>query len=87
MITGKEIKNAIKEKRLVIGREMVIKNIKRGKISRVVFALNCPEEVKRDLGYYAKISKIKIEDFKGDSEKLGETCAKPFNILLLGIKK
>ncbi len=87
MIAIKEIKEAKKANKLIIGTRIVFKNLKQGKLSYVVYASNCPTETKKDLNNYSKISKIKIEEFKGNSVKLGETCGKPFNILLIGIKK
>ncbi len=85
--TDEEIKNAIKSNKLIIGTRTVFKCLKRGSIETVIYASNCPDSSKEDLNRYVKASNIKISEFKGDSVKLGEFCGKPFNILLIGIKK
>lgn len=87
MTVNQEIKDAAKEKRLVIGSRTVFKGLKKGNLKNVIYSSNCPDAVKEDLKYYTKVSGVKIEEFKGNSDKLGETCKKPFNILILGIKK
>ena len=48
---------------------------------------NCPKEQVKDLKHYSEAAKLKIAKFEGDSAKLGQTCGKPFSILMVGIKK
>jgi len=87
MSEEKEIKSAIKEKKLVIGSRSVFKNLKQNIIKSVIYASNFPEDRLKDLEYYGKNFGIELKRFKGNSRQLGEMCAKPFNISLLGIKK
>ncbi len=87
MTADQEIREAMKEKRLVIGSRSVMKGVKGGSVKNVVFASNCPENTKKDLEYYASGSFVAIKEFSGSSLQLGELCGKPFNILLVGIKK
>jgi len=82
-----EIKEAVKEKKIVIGSRTVIKGVKRGHINSVIYAANCPEETKKDLEYYSKNGFLGLKEFQGNSVQLGELCAKPFNVLLVGIRK
>ncbi|MCX6814058.1 MAG: 50S ribosomal protein L30e [Candidatus Aenigmarchaeota archaeon] len=82
-----EIKEAMKEKKIIIGSRTVIKGVKRGHINSVIYASNCPEETRKDLEYYSKSEFVAVKDFKGNSVQLGEICGKPFNVLLVGIKK
>ena len=81
------IKDALKNKKLIIGTRTVTRGIKNGLVDTVIFASNCPEYIKSDLNYYAKITGMKLMEFEGNSAKLGETCGKPFNILVVGIKR
>jgi len=87
MTAIKDIKEAKKAKKLIIGTRVIFKNLKKKGLSHVIYASNCPNEAKNDLNNYSKIGKIKIEEFKGTSAKLGETCGKPFSVLLIGIQK
>jgi len=83
----KDIKNALKEKKLIIGSESVLRNIKSVSVSYVIYPINCREDVLKELKYYSKNFGLDIRKFKGNSRQLGELCGKPFNVMLLGIKK
>lgn len=83
----KEIKDAIKSGKIVIGTRTAIKCLKKGSLSLVIYASNCPEAARKDLDHYASVSKTEISGFEGNSVKLGEICGKPFNVLLIGVKK
>lgn len=87
MITSRDLAAYAKAKRLVIGSKTVLKKAKIGNIEKVIKSTNCPDNIKKDLEHYAKLSKFEIEDFSGDSKQFGEMCGKPFNVLLIGVKK
>ncbi len=87
MSIDKEIKEAMEEKKLIIGSKSVVKNIKRNDVKYVICSTNCKEDVINDLNYYNKNFGVEIKKFKGNSRQLGEICGKPFNVMLLGIKK
>jgi len=83
----KEIKTAMKEKKLVIGSRSVLKNLKSDNIESVICASNCPDNTYGELRYYGKHFGVEVKRFSGNSRRLGEICGKPFGILVLGIKK
>ena len=85
--TTREINSALKAGRLLIGSNSVLRELKKKGLERIVCASNLPEAKKRNLGHYSSVSGVEITEFGGDSAKLGETCGKPFSILLVGIKK
>jgi large subunit ribosomal protein L30e len=84
---NQEIKEAIKEKRIVIGSRTVMKGVKRGHITSLIYASNCPEGMMKDIAYYSQNNFVAIKEFNGSSLQLGEACGKPFNVLMVGIKK
>ena len=84
---GNDIKNAIKSGKLLIGCNSVFKGIKKGGLESLIYASNLPEARKSDLGSQAKVAGIETREFGGDSANLGEACGKPFNILIVGIRK
>jgi large subunit ribosomal protein L30e len=86
MTIEKEIKEAMKNKKLVTGGNMVIDGLKKGIIKHVVYSSNCRDDMVKDLEYYSKNFGVEIVKFNGNSRNLGEICGKPFNIMLLGIK-
>lgn len=85
--TEKDVKGAIKAKKLVMGKRTVMRGLKGGAITSVICASNCPEGMKKDLEHYASVSSITVKGFDGNSVKLGEVCGKPFNVLIVGIRK
>jgi len=84
---NQEIKEAVKEKKIVIGSRTVMKGVKRGRIASLVYADNCPQAVMKDILYYSQNNFVSIKEFGGSSLQLGEVCGKPFNVLVVGIRK
>jgi large subunit ribosomal protein L30e len=81
------VKGALKDRKLVIGGRRTIKGLKKGKVRVVVYASNCPAGKIKDLNHYGTLSNIDLIKFDGNSQKLGELCGKPFNAIIVGIKK
>jgi len=82
----KEIKDALENKKTVIGTKEVLKSIRNGKIEKIFLASNCPEEIQKDIKHYAQLSNIEIVKFDGTGKQLGVFCGKPFPIAVLGIR-
>ncbi len=85
--TEQRIREAQNKGKLLIGTKTTLKCIKGGSVLSVFYTTNIPENVLKDLNYYARISDIELNKFNGDSAKLGDLCGKPFKILLAAIKK
>lgn len=81
-----ELRNAIKEKSVIIGTKQTIKNLKLKNVKSIVVANNCPENVRKDIEYYSKLTGIKMENFDGTAKQLGILCGKPFSIAVMAIK-
>ena len=58
-----EIKKALKEGRFVIGSRCVLKELKKGRLSKVVVSSNLPEQGRADLNHYTSVSGIEITDY------------------------
>jgi len=86
-ITSTEVKKLIKTKTLVIGLERTIKNLKLGKVEKVLISSNCPENTVNDITYYAGLSKAELIKLDYPNEELGVICKKPFSISVLSILK
>ncbi len=82
-----DIKKAIKEGNAVIGTNEVIKGLKKNKLAKVYVTSNCPEDVKKDVNYYADFSKTEVVNLKEKNDELGMICKKPFSISLFGVSK
>ncbi|MBI4021499.1 MAG: ribosomal L7Ae/L30e/S12e/Gadd45 family protein [Candidatus Aenigmarchaeota archaeon] len=83
----KDIKQALKDGKLVIGTRETVKLLKQGGISAVIVPTNVPAGIRKDLERYAGLGASELRTFEGDSVTLAQVCGKPFKILALGIKK
>ncbi|MBS3073201.1 ribosomal L7Ae/L30e/S12e/Gadd45 family protein [Candidatus Pacearchaeota archaeon] len=80
-ILNKEVKKG----GLFFGTKTVIKEIKKGNISKIYLANDLIDSIKNDLEKGAKEIIMITTDL--DKEHLKEVCKKPFNISVLGIQK
>jgi large subunit ribosomal protein L30e len=81
----KELRDALKENKVVIGSKTTIKYLKLGNVKLIVMANNCPENVTKDIEHYSKLSGIEVKKFDGTAKQLGVFCGKPFAIASLAI--
>lgn len=81
------IKEAVKDGKLVIGKDTVVKMLKTKSLKTVLLANNSDKALVSELDHYTKISDITLNLFSGNSASLGQLCGKPFSITVLGIKK
>ena len=82
----KEIRTILEKNKAVLGTERTMKKLKSGEIKKIFTASNCPENIKKDLQHYSKISEVEIIETDYTNEMLGEICKKPFFISLIGVK-
>jgi len=80
-----DLKSALEENKVSLGSKKTIKYLKLGKVKMIVIANNCPDNIKRDLEHYAKLTGLKLEIFDGTAKQLGIVCGKPFSIATLAI--
>ncbi|MDP6647912.1 MAG: ribosomal L7Ae/L30e/S12e/Gadd45 family protein [Candidatus Woesearchaeota archaeon] len=86
-LTSTEIKKLIKEKELVIGTERTIKNLKLGRVEKIILSSNCAENVISDLNSYARLGNVETIRINYLNEELGVICKKLFSISVLSILK
>ncbi|MDP3733667.1 MAG: ribosomal L7Ae/L30e/S12e/Gadd45 family protein [Nanoarchaeota archaeon] len=80
----KTLKTKIQDKKVVIGTERVLKELKLKKIQAVYLARNCPDKVKEDIKYYAALADIPVQELAYSNEELGVFCKKSFLVSVLG---
>lgn len=83
----KELKERIEEKKVVIGADRVLKQLKFKKLQTVFLASNCPDKIKIDVEYYANLAKTPVAELNYDNEELGIFCKKNFLVSVLGTIK
>ena len=68
----------------IIGTERILKNLKTGKLKKILVASNCREQIKKDINYYAKLADVKVIQLDIPNDEVGLVCKKPFSISVLG---
>ena len=82
----KLVKDSVKEGRVVIGYNRVIKELKTRKPRYIVSSKNIPKSMMENIIHNAKISKVEVLEYPEDSLNLGLICGKPFPVSVLAIK-
>jgi len=84
---NKAIATAVKTGKVSFGANSALINAKTGKAKMIVLAGNCPKNIKEQVEYYGKISKVPIMTYKGTSIDLAAVCNKLFIISSLSIRE
>ncbi|MCD6445255.1 50S ribosomal protein L30e [Candidatus Bathyarchaeota archaeon] len=83
----KAIVTAVKTGKVSFGAKSAIQYAKTGKAKIIILASNCPKNLREDIKYYCKLSKIPLLTYKGSSIDLAALCGKPFVISALSIRE
>ncbi len=59
-----EIRKLLKTKKLIIGTEKTLKNIRNGKVATVFLSSNCPSAILEDVEHYKKLGGFKVVKLK-----------------------
>ena len=83
----KAIATAVKTGKVSFGANTALQNAKTGKAKMIVLAANCPKDIKEQVEYYGKISKVPVMTYRGTSIDLAAVCNKLFIISALSIRE
>ena len=83
----KAISAAVKTGKVSLGAGSALQNAQTGKAKLIILAANCPEDVRADIEYYSKLSKVPMLVYKGTSLDLAAVCGKPFSVSALSIRE
>ena len=84
---NKAIATAVKTGKVSFGANAALQNAKTGKAKLIILAANCPKDIKEQVEYYGKISKVPVMTYKGASMDLAVVCNKLFIISALSIRE
>ncbi len=83
----KAIATAVKTGKVSFGANTALQNAKTGKAKMIVLAVNCPKDIREQVEYNGKISKVPVMMYKGTSMDLAAVCNKLFIISALSIRE
>ena len=83
----KAIATAVKTGKVSFGANAALQNAKTGKAKMIILAANCPKDIKEEVEYYCKLSKVPVMTYKGAAMDLAAVCNKLFTISALSIRE
>ena len=84
---NKALISVVKTGKVSFGVNSALQNAKTGKAKMIVLASNCPKDIKEQIEYYGKISKVPVMTYRGTSMDLAAVCNKLFIISALSIRE
>lgn len=82
-----DIKEALKENKLLIGTKRTVKALRKEELAEVFLASNCPEILEDDVNHFASFDGVPVEKLTITCDELGVLCKKPFLVSVVGILK
>jgi large subunit ribosomal protein L30e len=84
---NRELKRVVESGKILIGSKETIKALRRKEAKLILYASNCPEEIKRVFteGGEKENGDVTIYDYPANSFELGLACGKPYPIASLCI--
>ena len=81
----KEISDVIETGKVVMGANSVSGALLNGNPKLILMSTNCPNNVKEEIVYYSRLSKVPYKMLPNDSLELGSMCGRPFPVSTLGV--
>ena len=69
-----EIKKMLKSGIVVVGTERAMKNLKLGRVQKILVSSNCPASVEKDINYYAGLSNAEVHKLDYPNDELSVIC-------------
>ncbi|MBI2655674.1 ribosomal L7Ae/L30e/S12e/Gadd45 family protein [Candidatus Woesearchaeota archaeon] len=86
-ITSAEIKKMIKAGDIILGTKRAVKNLRLGKVGKIMVSANCPARVEENISRYALLAGAEFQKLEFQNDELGVICKKPFSISVLAVSK
>lgn len=79
------INSAVRTGKVSLGAKSSIRLLKSKKISAIILAKNCPDNIKEEVLHLSKIARVPVFVYSGTNFELGGVCEKPFPVSVLSI--
>ncbi|MCX8204257.1 MAG: 50S ribosomal protein L30e [Candidatus Nezhaarchaeota archaeon] len=80
-----ELRIAIKTGKILLGSKETMRAVARGQGKLVILSRNCPDDIRKLVAYYAKLSGIPMRISSLSSWELGAACGKSFMVAALTV--
>jgi large subunit ribosomal protein L30e len=82
-----DLKKLLKTKKVILGTDKTVKILRLGNAEKVFMSSNCPEQVQKDIAYYASLTKVPVVHLKQPNDELGTLCKKPYPVSVLSVSQ
>ncbi|MAG38858.1 hypothetical protein CMO90_02110 [Candidatus Woesearchaeota archaeon] len=82
-----DIKKLLDNKKLLIGADRVLKNMRINKIEKVFVSSNCRDDILNDIKHFASINDASVEELTIPNDEMGAICKKTFSVSVIGLLK
>lgn len=83
----KAISAAARTGKVSFGASSAVQSAQTGRAKLIILAANAPKEVREDVEYYCRLSKVPLYVYRGSSLDLAAACGKPFTVSALSIRE
>ena len=82
-----ELKKHVGSKKLLLGTDRTLKNLKKGELKEIFLSSNAAENVKEDLEVISKKFNVKVCKLDITSDEMGVVVKKPFAVSVASLQK
>ncbi len=75
----------LKSEKIIFGQNNVLKALKLGKVKSVVFTLDTPKNIKKEIETQAELSNSEVNEISVKNKELGMICRRPHGILMIAL--
>lgn len=80
-----QLRGELKSSTLIIGRDRVLKAMRKGDLKRVYLAKNVDDQTREAIEHYARLAQVELNLLEIPNTELGVVCKKPYSIMVLGV--
>jgi ribosomal protein L30E len=80
-----ELRKVVAQDNVCIGTDTTLKNMRAGKLEKVLVTKNCSDDVREDIKSLSE--GVEVIELEQNNEELGIICKKPFLISVMGVLK
>ncbi len=84
-MTVAEVKKLVGNKKLIVGAERTIKELKRGQLKKIFISSNCSEGARETIEINARLFKVEVSHLDVSNEELGIIMKKPFAVSVISL--
>lgn len=85
MDLNRSIQVAVRSGKVKMGYKEAVRLLKTDSPKLIVLAGNCPEDIRREITYYCKLTGVPFIVYPGSSWDLGALCGRPHMVAVLSI--